>query len=129
MAATEPRPPLAGIHLRHGPRHGQRRTLGAMRGDRVEIVVDVGDGVRTFDIVAARAGRRVDVNVGRTTVEVVEVTRSGQPVRTARFLASRIVAIVEHPASDGDPDEDGPSRRAGRRRGVPENQASLEGLT
>jgi hypothetical protein len=99
-----------------------------MRGDRVEIVVDVGDGVRTFDIVAARAGRRVEVNLGRTTVEVVEVTRSGQPVRTARFLASRIVAIVEYPASDGDPEEESASRRGSRRRAVSENQASLEGL-
>jgi hypothetical protein len=40
-------------------------------------------------------------------VEVAEVTRTGQPVRSARFLASRVVAIVEHPATDGGP-------RAGR---------------
>src|SRR5436190_1701667 len=93
-----------------------------MRGDRVEVVVDVGDGVRTFDIIASKAGRRVEVNVGRTTVEVVEVTRTGQPVRTARFLASRVVAIVEHPM-DVDPDADGASGR--RRKAVPENQASL----
>jgi hypothetical protein len=94
-----------------------------MRGDRVEIVVDVGDGVRTFDIVATKAGRRVEVNVGRTTVEVVEVTRTGQPVRTARFLASRLVAVVEHPM-DTDPDTDAAGgRRRGRR--VDENQASL----
>jgi hypothetical protein len=36
-------------------------------------------------------------------VEVAEVTRTGQPVRTARFLSSRVVAIVEHPADDGRP--------------------------
>jgi hypothetical protein len=36
----------------------------------------------------------------RGTVEVVEVTRSGTPVRTARFMASRVIAIVEHPAGD-----------------------------
>jgi len=48
--------------------------------------------VRNFDIIATKAGRRVEVNVGRTTVEVVEVTRTGQPVRSARFLASRVVA-------------------------------------
>jgi len=93
-----------------------------MRGDRVEIVVDVGDGVRNFDIVATKAGRRVEVTVGRTTVEVVEVTRTGQPVRSARFLASRVVAVVEHPM-DADPDA---ASSAGRRRKtVPENQASL----
>jgi hypothetical protein len=35
-------------------------------------------------------------------VEVSEVTRSGTPVRTARFMASRILALVEHPAADRD---------------------------
>ena len=93
-----------------------------MRGDRVEIVIDVGDGVRNFDIVATKAGRRVEVNVGRTTVEVVEVTRTGNPVRTARFLASRVVAIVEHPM-DVDPEVISAGGR--RRKSVPENQASL----
>jgi hypothetical protein len=94
-----------------------------MRGDRVEVVVDVGDGVRTFDIVASKAGRRVEINVGRTTVEVVEVTRTGNPVRTARFLASRVVAIVEHPTDDVETGEDRPRSR--RVRAVPDNQVSL----
>ena len=94
-----------------------------MRGDRVEVVVDVGDGVRTFDIIASRAGRRVEVSVGRTSVEVVEVTRTGQPVRTARFLASRVVAIVEHPMDD-ETDEDAPKSRRRMRR-ADENQPSL----
>ena len=93
-----------------------------MRGDRVEVVVDVGDGVRNFDIVATKAGRRVEVNVARTTVEVVEVTRTGQPVRTARFLASRVVAVVEHPM-DVDADVDGSKTR--QRKAAPENQVSL----
>jgi len=31
---------------------------------------------------------------------VTEVTRSGKPVRTGRFMASRLVALIEHP-SDG----------------------------
>ena len=70
-----------------------------MRGDRVEIVIDAGDEVRTYDIVATRNGRRVEINTGRGIVEVTEVTRSGTPVRTARFMASRILALVEHPAS------------------------------
>jgi hypothetical protein len=34
----------------------------------------------------------------RGLVEVTEVTRSGSAVRTARFMASRVVALVEHPA-------------------------------
>lgn len=72
-----------------------------MKGDRVEVVVDVGDGVQRFDIVATKAGRRVEVSSGRATVEVVEVTRTGRAVRTARFMAARVVAIVEHPIDPG----------------------------
>ena len=71
-----------------------------MRGDRVEVLVDTGHEVRAFDIVASRDGRRVEVNTRRNLIEVTEVTRTGQPVRTARFLSSRVVAIVEHPALD-----------------------------
>ena len=69
-----------------------------MRGDRVEIVVDVGNGVQTYEIEASRAGRRVEVTTGRGVVEVVEVTRGGKTVRTARFMSERVVALVEHPA-------------------------------
>jgi hypothetical protein len=69
-----------------------------MKGDRVEVLVDVGGGVQHFEIVASRAGRRVEISTVRGTVEVTEVTRTGQPVRSARFMATRIVAIVEHPA-------------------------------
>ena len=72
-----------------------------MKGDRVEVLVDVGDGrVERFDIEATRAGRRVDVSTVRGTVEVTEVTRTGEPVRRARFMASRVLALVEHPASE-----------------------------
>jgi hypothetical protein len=69
-----------------------------MRGDRVEVTVDVGDGVKVFDVVATRAGRRVEVTTGRTLIEVSEVTRGGSVVRTARFMTSRVIALVEHPA-------------------------------
>jgi hypothetical protein len=31
-------------------------------------------------------------------VEVSEVTRTGTPVRTGRFMAARVIALVEHPA-------------------------------
>jgi hypothetical protein len=71
-----------------------------MKGDRVEVGVAADDGSRTYEIVATRAGRRVEVTTGRGVVEVVEVTRNGEPVRTARFMASRVVALVEHPASE-----------------------------
>lgn len=69
-----------------------------MKGDSVEIVVDAGDTTRSYSIVATRAGRRVEVTIGRGVVEVVEVTRTGRPERTARFMASRVIALVEHPA-------------------------------
>src|SRR6188472_3457792 len=72
-----------------------------MKGDRVEVVVDTGQGVQTFDIVATRAGRRIEVTTARGIVEVTEVTRGGTPVRTGRFMASRLVALVEHPAVEG----------------------------
>jgi hypothetical protein len=72
-----------------------------MKGDRVEAVVDTGQGVQTFDIVATRAGRRIEVTTARGIVEVTEVTRGGTPVRTGRFMASRLVALVEHPAIEG----------------------------
>ncbi len=69
-----------------------------MKGDRVEIVVDTGEGAKTYEVSATRAGRRVDVSTVRGVVEVTEVTRTGTAVRTARFMASRIIALVEHPA-------------------------------
>ena len=73
-----------------------------MRGDRVEVVVDTGQGgTQTFEIVATRAGRRIEVTTARGIVEVSEVTRGGTPVRTGRFMATRIVALVEHPAAEG----------------------------
>ena len=67
-----------------------------MKGDRVEVVVAADDGSRTYEIVATRAGRRV--------------TRTGEPVRTARFMASRVVALVEHPASERAPRESSDSQ-------------------
>lgn len=72
-----------------------------VKGDRVEIVIDAGGEARTYDVAATRAGRRVDVRTGRSVVEVSELTRSGTPVRTARFMASRVLALVEHPAAPG----------------------------
>jgi len=60
-----------------------------MKGDRVEIVIDAGGGTKTY--------------------EVTEVTRSGVVVRTARFMASRVLALVEYPA----PRRPEPYRRPG----------------
>jgi len=78
-----------------------------MKGDRVEIVIDAGGSTKTYDVSATRAGRRVEVVNRRGLVEVSELTRGGTTVRTARFMASRVLALVEHPA---------PRRAAGTER-------------
>ncbi len=94
-----------------------------MKGDRVEVVVDIGGGqTKTYDITASKAGRRVETTTSRGVVEVAELTRTGQVVRTARFMQTRVVAVVEHPSEDGTDDD-----RSGRSRGrrVPEGQDSL----
>jgi hypothetical protein len=104
-----------------------------MRGDRVEVIVDTGQGgTQTFEIEATRNGRRLEVTTARGVVEVTEVTRSGTPVRTGRFMASRVVALVEHPALevDGSHVEIETRRRMtagerGRRRAAPDQLALL----
>jgi hypothetical protein len=86
-----------------------------VKGDRVEVVIDAGDGVQAFDIEATRAGRRVEITTARGVVEVAEVTRTGRPIRSGRFMASRVIALVEHPAP--------PSPSTGRR--TAKDQGSL----
>jgi hypothetical protein len=79
-----------------------------VKGDRVEVVIDAGGSTRTYEIEATRAGRRVDVTHGRGIVEVTENTRGGSPVRTARFMSGRVLALVEHPAARPALDDDEP---------------------
>ena len=94
-----------------------------MKGDRVEIVIAADDGSRTYEISATRAGRRVEVTTARGIVEVAEVTRTGEPVRRARFMASRVLALVEHPAAEP------PAKRAPPGNGDEESAATpLPGL-
>lgn len=69
-----------------------------MLGDAVEVVIDAGGATRTYTIEAARAGRRVEISHARGFVDVTETTRGGTAVRTARFMASRVLALVERPA-------------------------------
>ena len=80
-------------------------------------MVDTGDGTTTFEIVATKAGRRVEVSNARGVVEVSELTRSGNVVRSGRFMATRVVAVVEHPAID--------EERPPRTKKAPDNQSSL----
>ena len=82
-----------------------------MKGDRVEAVVDTGQGVQTFEIVARKAGRRIEITTARGVVEVTEVTRSGNPIRAGRFMANRLIALVEHPALESDTSVDVETRR------------------
>jgi hypothetical protein len=71
------------------------------KGDFVEVLVDAGNGsAREYVIEATRAGRSVEIRSSRTTVEVRELTRTGGVVRTARFIAPRVLAVVEHPKDD-----------------------------
>lgn len=87
-----------------------------VKGDRVEIVIDAGEGVRSYEIEATKAGRRVEVSTSRGIVEVSEVTRTGNPIRTGRFMATRVIALVEHPAE---------ALPAGARRRTARSQSSL----
>ena len=69
--------------------------------DRVEILVDSGGGTaREYEVRATRAGRRIEVKTSRSSVEVNELTRTGRVVRSARFMAPRVLAVVEHPAEE-----------------------------
>ena len=92
-------------------------TIRGVKGDRVEVLIDTGDGVRAYDIQATKAGRRVEISNSRGVVEVSEVTRTGQTVRSARFMATRVVALVEHPAQD--------QTEGSHRGGPPTDQESL----
>ena len=75
-----------------------------MKGDRVVVEVDVGGGTKTYEIVASKAGRRVEISNVRGAIEVSEVTRTGVVVRSSRFMSNRVVALIEYPAAD-DSDE------------------------
>jgi len=72
-----------------------------MKGDRVEIVIDTGGSAQTYEITATRAGRKVEVS---------DVTRGGQAVRTGRCMATRVIALVDHPASDQPDASESPAR-------------------
>ena len=73
------------------------------KGDYVEVLVDAGGGAaKEYVVRATRNGRRVEVKTSRSTVEVNELTRTGGVVRTAKFMAPRVLAVVEHPVGEDD---------------------------
>lgn len=82
------------------------------KGDFVEVLVDAGGGsAREYVVEATRAGRSVEVRSSRTTIEVRELTRTGGVVRTARFIAPRVLAVVEHPSRDKGREKPRPAAR------------------
>jgi hypothetical protein len=73
------------------------------KNDQVEVLVDAGGGTaREYVLRATRNGRRIDVKTSRTVVEVNELTRTGRVVRSARFMAPRVLAVVERPVESGE---------------------------
>lgn len=69
------------------------------KGDQVEVVVDMGAGMsRAFVYKATKDGRSIEVNRGPRDVIVREMAKGKQTViRTASFLSSRCLAVVETP--------------------------------
>lgn len=90
----------AGVGLPVIPTTCQGRGIEPAKGDRVEMVVDAGDTTCTYEVMASRAGRRMETAVRRDGMEVSEVTLPharlptrggtliGPMVRTARLMAN-----------------------------------------
>ncbi|MFC0042302.1 hypothetical protein [Actinomadura rayongensis] len=69
-----------------------------MKGDKIQVLVDTGEGTpRVFEMTATQGGRRVEVVVDGPLVTIREVKRTGKPVRSMRFPTERIVALIEMP--------------------------------
>ena len=72
--------------------------MSAVKGDRVEVVVELGAGeTRTYEIVATRAGRRVETTNGRGVVEVTDPTaflsRLAQGFGSAKAFGNGLMLI------------------------------------
>ncbi len=84
-----------------------------MQGDRAEIVMDAGCGTtQTFELTAARAGRRIEITERDGTLRVSEVTRTGREVHVLRFPSARVLAVIEH--RHGDDEAQGQSQDEAR---------------
>lgn len=72
-------------------------------GDSVEVWADVGEGdAKSFTITADLAGRTVEVVEGPRVIQVNVLNRNGAVVRRNRFLAARVVALLEHTQGEGE---------------------------
>jgi hypothetical protein len=68
-----------------------------MRGDSVVVYVDTGAAeAREFVITASKNGREVEVKNVRNMIEVSEVMHTGKVVKTDRFMAARVIALIEN---------------------------------
>lgn len=69
------------------------------RGDYIEVTYRTGAGTETKRVQARSVGSSVQVSIptiaNNPFIDVVEVNKAGQPVRTARFAKSDVVAIDE----------------------------------
>ena len=94
--------------------------VAALTRTPVVLVVDVSrmsrsvgalvKGMADFDPAVEVVG--VILNKAGSARNVAEITRSGEAVRTARFMASRVLALVEHPAAERAPAEKAPAEPA-----------------
>ena len=78
------------------------------RGDRVEVIVDVGGASRSFFVEANAGGRKVEIHEGRAGergMVLVELqARTGKVIKTDRYMATRVIAMIE--TKVGEPEED-----------------------
>jgi len=68
------------------------------RGDYVDVTYRTGSGIATHRTMARGIGSKVDVDEGRPNspfVTVIEQTRGDDPIQTARFAKTEVVAIIE----------------------------------
>lgn len=71
------------------------------KGDSVTVVVDLGGVTQEHQFVATKNGREFEVTIKQGSLIVTEQTmRGGRVVRTARFMASRVVSCIEEPIEE-----------------------------
>ena len=92
-----------------------------MKGDRVRVIIDIGTGSTEFVVEADKAGRKVEVveTRGGRMIEVRLLTRTDVVVKTDRYMASRVIAMVEERRGDDEDEPDQPDELPPRLFGPP----------
>lgn len=71
------------------------------KGDSVTVVVDLGNETQEHVFIAEKNGREFEITIKQGALIVTEQTmRGGRVVRTARFMASRVVSCIEEPIEE-----------------------------